>query len=93
MESEGAAGAADRYELRINSGVVQLSLDTLRATRRHRPATTVETRPDVSRGRSGHPAGWRPEPPERNFLTARITRLNSRRVVAVLAALAVLVLR
>jgi hypothetical protein len=27
-ESEGAAGAADRYELRINSGVVQLSLDT-----------------------------------------------------------------
>jgi AcrR family transcriptional regulator len=27
-ESDGAAGAADRYELRINSGVVQLSLDT-----------------------------------------------------------------
>ena len=27
-ESEGAAAAADRYELRINSGVVQLSLDT-----------------------------------------------------------------
>jgi AcrR family transcriptional regulator len=27
-ESEGAAGAADRYELLINSGVVQLSLDT-----------------------------------------------------------------
>jgi AcrR family transcriptional regulator len=27
-ESEGAAGAADRYELRINSGVVQLTLDT-----------------------------------------------------------------
>jgi AcrR family transcriptional regulator len=27
-ESEGAAGAADRYEVRINSGVVQLSLDT-----------------------------------------------------------------
>jgi hypothetical protein len=27
-ESEGAAGSADRYELRINSGVVQLSLDT-----------------------------------------------------------------
>jgi hypothetical protein len=27
-ESEGAAKAADRYELRINSGVVQLTLDT-----------------------------------------------------------------
>lgn len=27
-ESEGAAGAADRYDLRINSGVVQLTLDT-----------------------------------------------------------------
>jgi TetR/AcrR family tetracycline transcriptional repressor len=27
-ESEGAGAAADRYELRINSGVVQLSLDT-----------------------------------------------------------------
>ena len=27
-ESEGAANAADRYELRINSGVVQLTLDT-----------------------------------------------------------------
>ena len=27
-ESKGAAGAADRYELRINSGVAQLSLDT-----------------------------------------------------------------
>jgi hypothetical protein len=27
-ESEGAAGATDRYELRINSGVVHLSLDT-----------------------------------------------------------------
>jgi TetR/AcrR family tetracycline transcriptional repressor len=26
-ESEGAAGSADRYELRINSGAVQLSLD------------------------------------------------------------------
>jgi hypothetical protein len=26
--SEGAAGAANRYELRINSGVVQLTLDT-----------------------------------------------------------------
>ena len=26
-ETEGAVGAADRYELRINSGVVQLSLD------------------------------------------------------------------
>jgi AcrR family transcriptional regulator len=26
-ESKGASGAADRYELRINSGVVQLSLD------------------------------------------------------------------
>jgi hypothetical protein len=27
-ETEGAAGAADRYELQISSGVVQLSLDT-----------------------------------------------------------------
>jgi len=32
-ESDGAAGAADRYELQISSGVVQLSLDTaVRAT-------------------------------------------------------------
>jgi AcrR family transcriptional regulator len=27
-ESEGASGASDRYEIRINSGVVQLTLDT-----------------------------------------------------------------
>jgi hypothetical protein len=27
-ESEGAAGSTDRYELLINSGVVQLTLDT-----------------------------------------------------------------
>jgi hypothetical protein len=27
-ESEGAAGAPNRYEVRINSGVVQLTLDT-----------------------------------------------------------------
>ena len=46
-ESEGAAGAADRYELRINSGVVQLTLDTA-VSNTPSPATppTVETRPD-----------------------------------------------
>ena len=47
-ESEGAAGAADRYELRINSGVVQLTLDTgmsstpstfVRAAAEPKPAT------------------------------------------------------
>jgi hypothetical protein len=46
-ESEGAAGAADRYELRINSGVVQLSLDTaVSNTPSPAPPPTVETRPD-----------------------------------------------
>ncbi|HEV2028155.1 MAG TPA: hypothetical protein VGS16_06430, partial [Candidatus Dormibacteraeota bacterium] len=35
-ESDGAAGAADRYELRINSGVVQLTFDT-------RPSSTPST--------------------------------------------------
>jgi AcrR family transcriptional regulator len=46
-ESEGAAGASDRYELRINSGVVQLSLDTA-VSNTPSPAAppTVETRPD-----------------------------------------------
>jgi len=47
-ESDGAAGAADRYELRINSGVVQLTLDSrvsstpspiARSTMAPRPAT------------------------------------------------------
>jgi hypothetical protein len=47
-ESEGAAGAADRYELRINSGVVQLSLDTAASnTPSPAPPPTVETRPDT----------------------------------------------
>jgi hypothetical protein len=46
-ESEGAAGAADRYELRINSGVVQLSLDSA-VSNTPSPASprTVEPRPD-----------------------------------------------
>ena len=45
-ESEGASKAADRYELRINSGVVQLTLDT-RAGRSQAPNTppAVEPRP------------------------------------------------
>jgi AcrR family transcriptional regulator len=45
-ESEGAAGAADRYELRINSGVVQLSLDTAVSNTPSPAAPTVETTPD-----------------------------------------------
>jgi AcrR family transcriptional regulator len=46
-ESEGAAGAADRYELRINSGVVQLSLDTaVSSTPSPAAPPSVETRPD-----------------------------------------------
>jgi hypothetical protein len=32
-ESEGASSAPDRYELRINSGVVQVTLDTAVSTR------------------------------------------------------------
>jgi hypothetical protein len=46
-ESEGAGGAADRYELRINSGVVQLSLDTA-VSKTPSPAAppTAEIRPD-----------------------------------------------
>jgi hypothetical protein len=28
-EGEGARGAKDRYEIRVNSGVVQLTLDTV----------------------------------------------------------------
>lgn len=45
-ESQGAAGAADRYELRINSGVVQLTLDS-GATSTPTPIapSTAEARP------------------------------------------------
>jgi TetR/AcrR family tetracycline transcriptional repressor len=45
-ESEGASRAADRYELRINSGVVQLSLDTqVSSTPAPAARSTVEPRP------------------------------------------------
>ena len=47
-ESEGAAGAADRYELRIKSGAVQVSLGTAAS---HDPSAavppTVEARPAI----------------------------------------------
>jgi len=46
-ESDGAGGAVDRYELRINSGVVQLSLDTaVGNTPSPAAPPTVEPRPD-----------------------------------------------
>jgi TetR/AcrR family tetracycline transcriptional repressor len=48
-ESEGASTAADRYELRINSGVVQLTLDQA-ASVQPQPSVEVE-RPSI-----GHPA-------------------------------------
>jgi hypothetical protein len=44
-ESEGASKAADRYELRINSGVVQLTLDTRLSSTPALIAPTVEPRP------------------------------------------------
>jgi hypothetical protein len=44
-ESEGASKAADRYELRINSGVVQLTLDTQVSSTSAPLAPTVEPRP------------------------------------------------
>ena len=42
-ESEGASGASDRYELRINSGVVQLTLDTGVSSR---PSPTAPPAPE-----------------------------------------------
>jgi hypothetical protein len=44
-ESEGASTAADRYELRINSGVVQLTLDQTASVQ---PPPSVEAdRPSI----------------------------------------------
>jgi AcrR family transcriptional regulator len=47
-ESEGASKATDRYELRINSGVVQLTLDT-RASTTPPPTATSTAEPSPAR--------------------------------------------
>jgi len=65
-ESDGASGAADRYELRINSGVVQLTLDQ---------TAKLQTMPEVERS---HPPIGQPVSAVEILLDGVESRVRSR---------------